>query len=476
MSEIKCFLIKLALPVSSNEDVARREFILNIFLVLVTGLSITAFVVNLSRIVFGLTNEVYASILFAVLSFVVFSLSAFLYFLSRKGFFILASFIFLGTLFLLNSFTIISYGIDVPEAVLTYALIIIMSSILISTRFAFFGALVIVITILSLGYLQITSILQPQSQWKMDELSIGSIVFISVTFLVIATVSWLSNREIEKSLRRARESEAELKKEKDSLEIKVEERTKELKETQAEKMTQLYRFAEFGRLSSGLFHDLINPLNAVSLNVEKLKSSPEETSGYVDRAVRAAKKLENLVTAIRKQLVRPAYADTSEDKQENKTIFYLNEEIRQVIEVLSYKAQKALVKIKFSENAVVKTFGEAVKFNQIILNLVANAIEACEDLSDESRREINISLSRADNHVALKVKDGGVGIAKENKQKIFEPFFTTKSERGGVGIGLSMVKRFVEKNFGSSIDVESEEEKGSVFIVKFPIKTHERRD
>lgn len=459
---IKFSLKKLVLPVSQDEDKARKEFILNVLLISIISLSLTALVTNLFRVLFSLTNEMSASITFIILSSIILSFFVLLYFLSRKGFLIFTSIMFLGVFFLLNSYTAIKYGIDIPEGLLVYALIIIISEILVSTRFAFFATFMTAIFVLSVGYLQINSILPVQSYWRAELLNTANVFMITVIFSIIAVVSWLSNREIEKSLTRARKSEAELKKERDSLEVTVEARTRELKETHAEKMTQLYRFAEFGRLSSGLFHDLINPLTAVSLNIEKVKNAGE-TKQYVDKAIVAAKKMEDMVSAVRKQLSR----------QETKTLFSVNEEIAQALEVLSYKALKANVAIRFFSREDLKTYGDAVKFNQVALNLVCNAIDAYQEKGDNDARTVTMSLSQSGDMIIFEVKDKGIGISEENKPRLFEPFFTTKKEGYGLGIGLSMIKRIIEKDFGGNISFASKEGEGSVFTVKFPQKQNE---
>ncbi len=366
-----------------------------------------------------------------------------------------------------------------------YALIIVISGILISTRFAFLTAFVITIATVVIGYLQIHLILPTNSYWRADMVTMENIIMICLILFIIAVVSWLSNREIEKSLKRARKSEAELKKERDSLEITVEKRTKELKEVQAEKMAQLYRFAEFGRLSSGLFHDLINPLTAVSLNMEKLKSSNQqvrehiesfekqtgvvsvaEAAGYIDSAVHAAKKLEDMVIAVRKQLTR----------QENNILFSLTDEIIYVMDVLSHKAQKAGVKIQFLRKDDIRIFGDAIKFNQVALNLIANAIDAYEGISNKSERHnVLAQLGEENGAIVFSVKDFGIGIPEKNMQKIFEPFFTTKTEGRGIGIGLSMTKRIVEKDFGGSISLKSKIGEETIFTVKFPNRKNEHK-
>jgi signal transduction histidine kinase len=421
----------------------------------VIGLVFILFVIKITD---WLLNDFQGAVSTSVV-FIILSLFVFLYFLSRKGFILLASFIFLGIFFFLNSYTAFTYGIDVPEGILVYALIIIMSGILLGSQYAFLVTTVTVGVISLVGYLHTSSIFLPKSYWRSEILTIADIITFGITFLIIAIISWLSNREIEKSLARARRSEAELKKERDSLEITVEQRTRDLKETQAEKMTQLYRFAEFGRLSSGLFHDLINPLTAVSLNLEQAKNVGE-TKQCVDKAVRAAKKMEDIVSAVRKQLSR----------QENKTLFSVNDEIAQALEVLAHKAQKSGVAIRLFSREEIKTYGDAVKFNQVALNLIANAIDAYQEKTNVDSKPITMSLSKENSMIIFEVKDKGVGISEENKPKLFEPFFTTKKEGYGLGIGLSMIKRIIEKDFGGSISVESREGEGAVFTIKFPQK------
>lgn len=431
---MKNFFKNLTRPTSQNEDKARREFILNVLLLSIISLALISFIINLIKGLMGINIAVSAAITFVPLIFF-----TGLYVLSRKGYAKLASFILLAILCFLVSFLQYKWGVDLPMEILSQALVIVMAGILISTRAAFIATGTIIAIIATIAYFQKISAIEADRYWITQTWGVADVVIASVLFAIIATVSWLSNREIEKSLRRARRSEADLKKERDSLEITVEERTKELKETQAEKMSQLYRFAEFGRLSSGLFHDLINPLNALSLNMEK---------GYVDKAIRAAKKLEDLVASVRKQLTR----------QENKTLFSLNEEIEYVIDVLSHKAKKAHVEMIFKAQSDIKIFGDPIKFNQIALNLTANAI-------DSGGKVITIRLAEEQSKIILQVEDQGMGIPEENLSKIFEPFFTTKDEGQGIGLGLSMTKRLVEKDFGGALNVSSKTGKGSTFSV-----------
>jgi signal transduction histidine kinase len=176
--------------------------------------------------------------------------------------------------------------------------------------------------------------------------------------------------------------------------------------------------------------------------------------------------MEDFVIAVRRQIL----------KNGNRSLFSAADELKQVIDVLSYKAVKENIKIIFSplRNDSVEVFGDAIKFNQIALNLIANAIDSYlenkkpDGGSHLKNREVIVSLSREKETIVLTVRDHGSGIPKENLNKIFEPFFTTK--QSGMGIGLSMVKRIVEKDFNGTVKVASEANKGATFTVIIPQK------
>jgi signal transduction histidine kinase len=358
------------------------------------------------------------------------------------------------------------WGVDLVASLLFYALAIVMAGILLNKRHIFITSFAVGCMLVTVGYFQAANKISPNRYWTSEMWGIAETSVAVIIFMVIATITWLYNREIEKSILKLRKSEAELKEERDTLEIKVEQRSKELKEAQAEKMAQLYRFAEFGRISSGLFHDLINPLNAVSLNLGKTDGTAEETKQYVGNAVRAAKKLEDLVVAVRKQLAR----------EETKALFLVEEEIRHVIEVLSHKAQNANVELRFTPRSDIQMFGDAIKFNQVVLNLVANGIDACMPSTTElvpvspGDRWVQVSLIEEPETMIMLVEDNGVGIPEHHMDKIFEPFFTTKTNGRGIGIGLSMARRIVEKDFGGLLVAKSEAGRGSSFKASLPMR------
>ncbi len=446
-------------PKSILEDKKRKEFILNILLisseVLMLAFLILSFVRELIDVVSG-EDRGFEPIIFIIMS------SAFVaaHLLSRKGKLKSASLIFLSIFFIPNLYLSYHWGIDLPQSLLLYALTILMSGILISTKFSLIITVSIGAYLCTLGYLQGHKIITPNTYWTAEMVTIYDAIPIVITLLIMATISWLSNREIENSLFRALESEKNLKIERDNLENAVEKRTQELQKMQLDKIGQLYRLAEFGRISSGIFHDLINPLTAVSLNLEQITKTEKhsKTSEQIEQAVAAARRMETLISSIKKQL----------KQEECQKQFSPSQEIKSMLEFSKHRAAQNNIKIKFRYQEEIEIFGDPLKFSQIIFNLVANSLDALEDYQEEEEKQINIKLGLRNNgDIFLIVKDNGPGIKNEIIEKIFDSFFSTKNGKG-LGLGLSSIKHLVEKSFRGTISVKNLTEKGCAFTVLLP--------
>jgi len=451
-------LTKLVEPKSKDEDVVRRERILNILLLgaivfsAIATLFVLVDVIEQGPAYPGIPIQILASIALGFLA---------LYFFSRAGFFVAVAYIFIGLYFASATYTVYTWGAEIPQGLLTYVLIVIMSGVLISTKFAFVITLITSSTLIFLAYLQTNLITHPNLYWKREMLEIEDAVVIVATFGVIMIISWLFNREIEKALYRARGSEKALKKERDLLEVKVEERTQELRQAQLEKMTQLYRFAEFGRLASGLFHDLVNPLTDVSLNLEMLGT--QKTSSLLKRALSGIKRMESFVGVARKQI----------QKQKTKTNFSVTDEIDQAIQILAHKAREEGVEIRFLQTDNLEIYGNPLKFYQLVTNLLSNGIDAYEKINQgKKKHQVLVELKETDNIVHLTVQDWGCGIPKKHLGKLFDPFFTTKSVDKGTGLGLCICKDIVEKDFSGEMKVKSKKGEGTTFTVEFPMRKH----
>lgn len=454
----KTFYESLIDPRTSNEDARRREFILNVILcgviALVGLLDIYVFRYSLAKETAG------RWVPFIAFSALFLSFISLLY-ASRRGFWKPASYLLILLYTAGSTYSLYKWGFDLPQAILGYVSIIIISSILISTRFGLVMTAILCVITITVGSLQARNLIDTKYYWRNQPPDIDDPIEQSAVFLLISTLSWLSNREIGRSLKRARDSEAALKEERDSLEVRVQKRTEELREAQAEKVAQLYRFAEFGRLATGIFHDLINPLTAISLNVNALSLDDpkkiEQTKQFVNKAVGASMRMEQLLHTAQKQINRGV---GEED-------FEVHEEIHEVLTLLQYKARTAGVEIGFQTKQVLRLHANTTRFHQIMANLISNAIDAHEHITRRDKK-VCISVRKEGDHLCIEVADRGAGVPKEVHGKVFEPFFSTKLKSGGNGIGLATVKECVEQDFHGTISFRDNIEGGTIFSIRLP--------
>ena len=147
----------------------------------------------------------------------------------------------------------------------------------------------------------------------------------------------------------------------------------------------------------------------------------------------------------------------------------LNELVRETVEFLSALAVGREVKLSSLISPVVLPIvGDRIQLQQVILNLVVNAIDAMADTPSDDRA-ISIRTSRVENFAELAISDRGPGIPEDKLKEVFEPFVTSKSK--GMGMGLSIARTIVEAHDGQ-ISANNEPGRGAVFRIKLPISRH----
>ncbi len=238
--------------------------------------------------------------------------------------------------------------------------------------------------------------------------------------------------------------------------------TKEFKQSELRRIEEMYRFVEFGRLSSGIFHDILNPLTALSLSVEEMKACKSaRTRKLVEQASRASKQMESFIQIARKQLL-------SGGKKEE---FCPEKESCEAIELLRHKSNIAGVELCIQSTCDAMSYGNPVRFFRIIVNLISNAIDSYAYINKSiSKKIVHVTIFSCGRHIVCEIKDQGCGIPRRLQKVIFEPFFTTKEHSLGMGLGLSTAKDSIEQEFGGTISLSSISGKGSVFTVSIPAK------
>lgn len=384
----------------------------------------------------------------------------------RKGHYRQVSYIFVSLFFLCTVYGSLIWGVSVTVGLLSYSIIALLAWSIISRRFALYltGFMISIIVVLG----NRAAVLKTVPVWQQGILHTTDVAKDIIMLSLIMGLSWVSNRELTKSFARTRETENELKRERDNLERNIGERTRALMQIEHEHVAQLVHFAEFGKISAGLFHDLMNPLTAVSLAVGKLDTSAEqgaltaEAKAAVERAINATHKMEHFMATVRKNIKTKKFNES----------FSINTEINEVLEMIRFKAKRLDIACLFKPKQEVMFYGNCLKFSQIISNIVSNALDSYADSAiPKIKRVVRINLKERRGIIVLTIADHGSGVAEELRETVFIPFVTNKIN--GLGLGLSTTKDIIEHEFGGTISFVSEYGIGTTFTIHIPSHQHE---
>jgi len=226
-----------------------------------------------------------------------------------------------------------------------------------------------------------------------------------------------------------------------------------------EQLRHADRLATIGQLAAGVAHELNEPLGSILGFAQLAKKNLEKD----DRLSRDVEKIEaaslHAREVIRKLMI------FSRQAHQQKAPVNLNEVAKEGLLFLESRCSKAgITLIKELRADLPEITADKNQLNQILVNLVVNAIQAMPDGGT-----IKIKTDRLDGGVILAVSDTGTGIDQSIQDKIFMPFFTTKDINEGTGLGLAVVHGIVASH-GGTIKVDSACEKGTTFEIYLPLK------
>jgi C4-dicarboxylate-specific signal transduction histidine kinase len=150
-------------------------------------------------------------------------------------------------------------------------------------------------------------------------------------------------------------------------------------------------------------------------------------------------------------------------------VFRTADEVRRVCDFTESRAKAVQVAVELELVEDLILYGDSIRFDQIIANLVANAIDAYEGFKRAETRRVVISTRKKDEYMIIRVKDYAAGIEPAELANIFEAFYTTKTPERGSGLGLSIIKQTIEHDFHGSITVSSKPYRGTCFTIVLPI-------
>ena len=226
-------------------------------------------------------------------------------------------------------------------------------------------------------------------------------------------------------------------------------------------LVQVEKLAAIGRLSSGIAHEINNPLMGVQNACRIIKSEREfspKTDEYLDLIDDSLGKIEKIVRSL---LVSSRHTDAPPAE------FSLCMVVDKAVNLARHVADRKRVTIACDKDhdADVQVFGSADRLQQVVLNLLINAVDAAPRGTDV---RIEGVVDPGTNFAKLVVKDHGPGIPAVEQDRIFEPFFTTKGPGVGTGLGLYVCHQIVQEMNGR-INVMSMPGRGTSFYVRIPL-------
>lgn len=245
------------------------------------------------------------------------------------------------------------------------------------------------------------------------------------------------------------------------LQLKLEERTKQVKLSEA-KLATSEKMAALGLVSVGIAHEVNQPLGTMKLTLESLKNSLSNTDADVgnklNRVLRQVERIDHII----KQL-----NVASSNHHQQLSWLDVNYTIMQVVEWMSDQLRANTIEVEMELSADMPTIlMDQLELERVLTNLLTNAIHAMETCKDQ--RGLKLASYYDNNYIFIRISDTGIGITEQNKPKIFDPFYTTKEVGKGMGMGLSLVQGIMKK-YGGNIQLVNTDI-GACFLLSLPIK------
>ncbi len=244
----------------------------------------------------------------------------------------------------------------------------------------------------------------------------------------------------------------------------VQRREQELREKQ-EQLVQAGKLATLGELTTGVAHELNNPLNNIGLFIGNIidlielgKAEPQHILHELRSAMQQVHKATEIISLLR------TFGRAASVSREPVVI---NQVIQRAISLVQeqLRLRQIEVKLHFPAEDVV-LIGNAIQIEQVFINLLTNARDA---MAHVTCKVITIECTTKADIVDISFRDTGPGIPAGLEQRIFDPFFTTKEVGAGTGLGLSITYGIIKEHQGT-IAVENHPGEGALFLIQLPLK------
>ncbi len=229
------------------------------------------------------------------------------------------------------------------------------------------------------------------------------------------------------------------------------------------KMVDTERLVSLGTLSTGVAHEINNPLAIINEAAALIRQTLTDQVPVPSREIilKAVEKIEKSVKRARSITHQLLGYGKSRDPEPAPVV--LEQLVGETLDLLGKDIRQKQLKILWPREQSTSITTQPRQIRQVLLNLLTNAVQA---LKPQGKIQVSVA-PQGQEHILLVIQDNGPGISQEHIGKIFDPFFTTKSFDQGTGLGLFVVHKIVS-SLGGSIQVESLPQKGTCFSVTLP--------
>lgn len=235
---------------------------------------------------------------------------------------------------------------------------------------------------------------------------------------------------------------------------------------------QVQKIAILSTISAGIIHEINQPLNSIKILTDGLLYWHNQGNTLeIPRVVGAFEKILQQLARV-EEIIKQMRAFTNIKQSQEVSNCNLNRVVLKTIELIGVQLanHNVIVKKAFAEN-LPDVSGNFNILEEVVINLIINAMQALNETQQAEKEVICKTYLNAENKVVLEVSDNGPGIKDDIKEKIFEPFFSTKPDKGGMGLGLSLVKSILT-SYNGAISISNNAKGGATFKVEIPSITH----
>ena len=244
--------------------------------------------------------------------------------------------------------------------------------------------------------------------------------------------------------------------------VELQKSFEQLKATQAA-LVQTAKLASLGELSSGIAHELNQPLQAImgfSQELQYTENFSANGKEFIEDIVNASKKMAEIIRSLR-SFAREAGEELSATS--------VGHAMKDAIKLMNHHFMQKGIQVEFKiDEELPFITANPIQLEQVFINLLSNARDAIEQTGKKDGK-ISVMVSKTKDSVHVKVQDNGCGMDEVTQRKVFDPFFTTKEVGKGTGLGMS-ISYGILKKIHAEIEVKSKAGEGTEFEVTLPIE------